>query len=124
MFEITIRQTFAASHALRNYPGDCGRLHGHNWEVHVTLQAKTLNNLGMVMDFREAKQCLNQIISELDHTHLNDHPQFCEGKDNPSTEYVARFIYQSLKSCLVSQDHQLIKVIVFESQNNSASYWE
>ena len=33
MFVLKIVTDFASAHSLRNYPGDCARLHGHNWQV-------------------------------------------------------------------------------------------
>ncbi|MFW6163967.1 MAG: 6-pyruvoyl trahydropterin synthase family protein, partial [Planctomycetota bacterium] len=47
---------FAAAHRLREYDGNCERLHGHNWRVDVVLRGEALDDLGMVNDFREAKR--------------------------------------------------------------------
>ena len=37
MFEVTVDDTFAAGHYLRNYKGKCENPHGHNYKIRVTL---------------------------------------------------------------------------------------
>jgi len=44
MFEVTVEQTFAAGHALRNYRGKCENVHGHNYRVRVTVQGNPSGN--------------------------------------------------------------------------------
>ena len=41
MFEVTVEQTFAAAHALRNYKGGCENVHGHNFKVQVVLAGES-----------------------------------------------------------------------------------
>jgi ATP-dependent Clp protease ATP-binding subunit ClpA len=52
-YELRIEDTFAAAHRLREYQGECERLHGHNWRIEVVLAGAELNRLGMLMDFRD-----------------------------------------------------------------------
>ena len=40
MFEVSVEQTFAAGHALRNYHGKCENVHGHNYRVQVTVAGR------------------------------------------------------------------------------------
>ncbi len=44
---------FAAAHSLRGYPGDCAKLHGHNWKIEVEVIGSKLNGIGMVIDIKE-----------------------------------------------------------------------
>ena len=46
MFEVTVEDTFAAGHYLRNYKGKCENPHGHNYKVRVTLQGHELDHAG------------------------------------------------------------------------------
>ena len=46
MFEVTIEETFAAGHALRNYRGKCENVHGHNYRAQVTLRGAELDAMG------------------------------------------------------------------------------
>ncbi|NOR04952.1 MAG: 6-carboxytetrahydropterin synthase QueD, partial [Deltaproteobacteria bacterium] len=55
MFDIFIRTHFSAAHYLRNYPGNCEHLHGHNWDVEVVVRAEKLNKIDVGIDFRDLK---------------------------------------------------------------------
>ena len=52
MFEVSVEQTFAAGHALRNYKGKCENVHGHNYRVQVTVEGPELDATGLLVDFR------------------------------------------------------------------------
>ena len=120
MFEVSVRLTFSAAHRLRDYPGDCSRLHGHNWRVVVTLRAAKLDALGMVCDFREVKKAARELIAEFDHTLLNDHPAFAER--DPSSELLAEYFFGRLQPQLDSGNHWLHCVEVWETENSAARY--
>ena len=86
MYEIKIITTFAAAHSLRNYPGNCKNIHGHNWKIEVVMQGNSLDNLGMSIDFRMLKQETESLLQKLDHTYLNDHEPF--NTLNPTAENI------------------------------------
>ena len=117
MFELTVESSFDAAHALRGYRGKCENLHGHIWKVQVLLKGKKLNRLGLMVDFREIKTHLSAVVDQLDHKNLNDFPQF--KKINPSSENVARWIYNQLRAKLPP----LYKVSVSETPGSTASYY-
>jgi len=50
MFEVTVEDSFAAGHYLRNYKGKCENPHGHNYKVRVTLQGRELDHAGLLLD--------------------------------------------------------------------------
>ena len=58
MFEVTVQQTFAAGHALRNYHGKCENVHGHNYRVEVKVQGEELDAAGLLVDFVELKRVI------------------------------------------------------------------
>jgi len=119
MYELTVEATFAAAHNLREYEGECERLHGHNWRVVVIVAAEEVDRLGMVMDFRELKRALDAALQGLDHTYLNDVPPF--DKLNPTTENICRHIAGRLAAelpCNVS----VRRVSCWESEKCGASY--
>ena len=72
----TIAKTFAfsASHIIGGLPPEhpCGRLHGHNYEVEVILQAAVLDGVGFVRDYGELSALKEFLDATLDHNHLND----------------------------------------------------
>ena len=120
MFELNIRKEFSAAHRLREYQGKCEALHGHNWKVEIFASSAKLNKIGMVVDFKDLKLCLNEILEGLDHTYLNDLPYF--KKHNPTSENIAKYIFDKLKPEVAKLKVGLTKVTVWESDNANASY--
>jgi len=122
VFEITVEEQFSAAHALRNYPGDCEHLHGHNWAVEVTVECRELNEIGIGIDFREVKQSVREALHRLDHINLNELPPFND--INPSSENIARYLYQDLSGKLNTGKVRISRVRVSETPTSSASYRE
>jgi len=117
-FEIKIIRYFSAAHSLRGYKGKCEELHGHNWKVEVLVSSPKLNSLGMVLDFKELKDKLNKVLSLLDHRYLNEIDFF--KKFNPTSENIARYIFENLKKNNLNV--KLEAVTVWESEDASATY--
>lgn len=122
MYEISIQTVFSAAHRLRNYQGDCEALHGHNWKVQVTVQTRTLNDLGLAIDFKMLKKITNETLARLDHACLNDLAPFCD--INPSSENIARVLFEEMKISIAACGVSLVKISVWESDNAWASYFE
>jgi 6-pyruvoyltetrahydropterin/6-carboxytetrahydropterin synthase len=119
MFKAKVLDSFSAAHRLREYQGDCERLHGHNYRVEVIVSSPSLDSMGIVMDFRELKRLLKQVLHELDHQYLNDLPPF--GEQNPSAENIAKYLFDSL-SPLIREPVRLSEVIVWENDASCISY--
>ncbi len=126
MFEVTVESSFCAAHWLRDYEGACERLHGHNYRVEVTVSGHELGPSGMLVDFRELKGALSQVLGRLDHRCLNDDiDDFAEGQLNPTAENVARWAYERLGEALEEAgDGRLgiVHVRVWESDKTAATY--
>ncbi len=122
MYEICIKRKFSAAHRLKKYKGLCRNLHGHNWEVFVHIQGELLNSTGLLIDFKEAKQKVDEILSKLDHNELNKLGIF-KGI-NPSSENIARYLFKKLSKVFNGPILRLAKVTVSESEGSFASYWE
>ena len=120
MYEVTILNTFSAAHLLSEIGGKCEELHGHNFKVEVTVVASELNSEGIAIDFRLVKKWLKDILDEMDHQHLNDLP-FFKGK-NPSSENIARFIYNALLPPAKAQNVKVLRVKVWESENAAVTF--
>ncbi len=118
MYEVKVEKHFSSAHKLREYKGRCENLHGHNWKVEVSVKSKSLDKIGLVVDFRELKEKLTKVLKALDHTYLNELDYF--KKINPTSENIAKYVFDSLKS----QNLTPSKVIVWESEGSSASYSE
>ncbi len=122
MFELMVETTFSAAHQLKGYMGKCERLHGHNWKVQVHVIAEQLNEIDIAMDFHDLKRLVNEVVSTLDHTILNEIFPFTE--KNPSSENIAKWVYDSLRKKLPDETIQLSAVTVWESDEASATYYE
>ena len=118
MYELEITKHFSGAHKLAGYPGDCRKLHGHNWNVTVLLQASELDEIGIALDFKVLKKELNSILDMLDHKDINTLPEFEEV--SPSSEILSKFIYTKLKEKIVCT----YKVSVWETERACASYFE
>ncbi|PLX87030.1 MAG: 6-carboxytetrahydropterin synthase QueD [Desulfuromonas sp.] len=120
MYHLTIQTHFAAAHNLLNYQGDCENLHGHNWKIEVTVQTDQLDNAGLGIDFKLLKKKTNEIMDRLDHKYLNDLDMF-KGV-SPSSEHIARYIFEALSEELTGIDVIVERITVWESDNACASY--
>ena len=121
MFEITVEETFAAGHALRNYHGKCENVHGHNYRVQVTLAGEALDAAGLLVDFTEVKRLLHAVVEPMDHRFLNDVPPF--DTLNPSAENMARYVYEEIKKGLPAPA-RVAQVKLWETDTASATYRE
>ena len=122
IFEVYVKTDFSAAHFLAGYPGDCARLHGHNWLIEVYVRCRDLDRLGMAIDFMEIKKAVQSVISHLDHANLNELAPFRE--INPTSENIAKFLYQALGQQLNSDGVTISKVKVAETPDAGAFYWE
>jgi len=120
MFEVSVKQHFDAAHYLRDYHGKCEELHGHRFEVVVSLKCDELNDIGLAYDFTELKRLLGEILINYDHTCINDVTPF--DKINASSENIATTIYEQLKQKLGEFATALSGVQVWESPNSCVTY--
>jgi 6-pyruvoyltetrahydropterin/6-carboxytetrahydropterin synthase len=122
MFEVSVDQTFAAGHALRNYKGRCENVHGHNFKVQVTIEGERLDDTGMLVDFLDVKQSMQSVIARLDHQFLNEIPPF--DVKNPSAENIAEHFYSEMTEGLAKNPVaiRIREVKVWETDIQSASY--
>ena len=118
MYTIQVTAQFNSAHNLREYKGKCESLHGHNWKVEVKARSEELNSLGMVMDFKDLKKVLKNIISELDHKYLNDLDYF--KSVNPTSENIAKYIYDKMSG--EDPGLNIFDVTVWETDTSSATY--
>jgi 6-pyruvoyltetrahydropterin/6-carboxytetrahydropterin synthase len=110
---VRVKKKFQAAHYLTNYKGGNEPLHGHTWEVEVYLKADKLDSAGVGVDFVDIEQYLNEILPN--YTCLNDIYDF-----SPSAENVAKYLYGKIKE----KFPQVVKVVVWETENCGAEYFE
>ena len=124
MFEVTVEQTFAAGHALREYKGKCENVHGHNYRVQVTVEGEKLNRIGLLVDFVELKKAVREVIERLDHQFINDLEPFTT--INPSAENMAKYFYDEVTRRLdINQGEapsRVSQIKVWETDTSIAVY--
>jgi 6-pyruvoyltetrahydropterin/6-carboxytetrahydropterin synthase len=121
MFEVSVEQTFAAGHALRNYKGGCEDVHGHNFRVRVTVAGEQLDSTGLLLDFLELKSLIDGVVAYLDHKFINDLPPF--DKINPSAENLAKYFYDRVSVGMKNDvPVRISEVCVWETDTSSAVY--
>ncbi|QQO10902.1 6-carboxytetrahydropterin synthase QueD [Breznakiella homolactica] len=122
MYSARVEADFAAAHFLSHYHGKCENLHGHNYRVLLWVRGESLDEGGMLADFGLLKKALRQVVSELDHSNLNDISEF---RGDPSAERIARYIFTSLEKMFgeFSLDPALLWAVdVFETPTSMARY--
>lgn len=121
-YTLKIVEDFASAHTLRDYPGDCNRMHGHNWKIEVEVVAEQLDPAGMGVDFKVIKNAARVLAKQLDHRYLNDIEPF--NKVNPTAENIAAFFYQSLSKTLNNECVRVSSVTLWETERACARYSE
>jgi 6-pyruvoyltetrahydropterin/6-carboxytetrahydropterin synthase len=125
MFEVTVEDSFAAGHFLRNYKGKCENPHGHNYKVLVTLQGSELDKAGLLLDFKDLKYAIKGVVEKLDHQMINEVEPFTVV--NPSAENLAKYFYEQTNVRLkdVTNGRVWVKqVTMFETDTTNATYYE
>jgi 6-pyruvoyltetrahydropterin/6-carboxytetrahydropterin synthase len=121
MYEVSVEQTFAAGHALRNYKGKCENVHGHNFKVQVVIEGEKLDETGLLVDFIDVKNAMCAIIDRLDHVFLNDIEPFTI--KNPSAENIAEYFFTEMSQSLkTTVPIRIREVKIWETDIQSATY--
>lgn len=92
----------------------CSRLHGHSFEVEVTVSGEIDPALGWVLDFAEIDAAWKRLHEALDHRYLNDIP----GLENPTSEHLAVWLWSELKTPLPG----LSQIRVMETHDSGCVY--
>ena len=118
MFRLRIESHFDAAHKLTGYNGKCAKLHGHTWKVEVFVIGKELNDIEVLVDFKDLKGKLDGVIGRLDHGFLND----LDDIGNPTGENISRYIFENLEN--LPKNVRLEKVRVWEGSGSYVEYFQ
>ena len=121
-YTLKILAEFASAHTLRDYPGACSRMHGHNWKVELEVTASRLNETGMVMDFKQMKAAANEVCDQLDHHYLNEIPPFTE--INPTAENIAAWLYGEISKKINNDQAKVSSLTLWETDRACVKYTE
>ncbi|MEQ1877056.1 MAG: 6-carboxytetrahydropterin synthase QueD [Bdellovibrionia bacterium] len=116
MFELRKTFTFEAAHRLMAMPEThkCRRLHGHSYKATVVVRGETDPQTGVVLDFGLIKEIAEPVFNQLDHQYLNE----IEGLANPTSEFVAKWVYDRLESRLP----KLWQIVIEETCTSQCRY--
>lgn len=121
MYEIYTQTHISAAHHLREYDGECKKLHGHNWIIKTFIRCDELDELEMGLDFKVLKKAVKQICENLDHADLNEVPYFKE--HNPTSESMAKYLFDEIGKKINNDRVRVSRVEVQETPGNGAIYW-
>ena len=121
-YTLKIVTDFAAAHTLRDYPGSCSRLHGHNWKVEVEVRAAALDEAGMVLDFKLIRRATHEVIEQYDHQYLNEIAPF--DTLNPTAENIAAVIHRAVAAKLNDGRVSVSATTIWETDRACARYTE
>jgi len=122
MFVLKIVTDFASAHSLRDYPGDCSRLHGHNWQVEVMVSSQVLDESGIAIDFREIKRQTKAVVKGLDHQYLNEIKPF--DVLNPTAENIAKYLFDEIGILINNENVKVKEVLIWETPRSAVTYSE
>ena len=129
---ITRREVFSASHRLWNSDlseeqnielfDKCANPngHGHNFVLEVTVVGDIKNESGYVIDLKKLKNIIREeIISKVDHKHLNYDVDFLKDKI-PTAENIVRAFWRVLETKI--SEAKLSAIRLHETENNIVEY--
>lgn len=114
--EIYKEFSIESAHRLPNLPAEhkCSRLHGHSFHIRICVEGEVDPETGWIIDFAEIKAAYKPVFDQLDHYYLND----IEGLENPTSENLAKWIWDRMKPELAL----LSKVIIKETCTSGCVY--
>ncbi len=121
-YQLKVVTDFASAHTLRDYPGACSRMHGHNWKVELEAVATQLDDIGMGVDFKVMKQAAREVSAELDHQYLNELEAFKE--INPTAENIAAYMYKQISVRINSETIKVTALTLWETERACVRYSE
>lgn len=122
VYTLKVLTEFASAHTLRDYPGACARMHGHNWKVETEVIVRALDAVGMGVDFKVIKTAARAIGDRLDHRYLNELEPFTE--INPTAENIAAYFYRELARTLNDERVRIGSVTLWETDRACVRYAE
>lgn len=125
------------SHALYNYVGKCNNIHGHTSTIICYFNGEQDNNTGMIIDFGILKNILNKVIVDrFDHSLIlnssesNYFIEFMKIRSKkivtlpfePTAENFVKYIATELQKEIEKYNIRLVKIELYETENNFVVY--
>lgn len=139
MIQLTKIFKFETAHAIHGYEGLCKNIHGHSYELHVTVRSQKvqegfLSKPGFLVDFKDLKRIVKtEVVDYFDHRlflsddYVKVHPHL-EGLDNleiwpyePSAENILLFILEKLNK-VMPEDIYIHNMRIYETSSSYAEW--
>lgn len=143
MYYLKRHFSFAGGHRLSKHEGLCKNIHGHNYDVWVTIRSPKLNQNDMVMDFKDLKGIVEPYLNQYDHCLIINQKDVHWAKPladklgfkvtimdhedrDPTAEVMAETFFKFISGLFgrLFNEIQIDQVEVFENVKSSAVYRE
>jgi 6-pyruvoyltetrahydropterin/6-carboxytetrahydropterin synthase len=138
MWVISKEHSFSASHVLAGLPEGhpCGRLHGHNYNLRITVSADELDATGFVVDYHDLAHFTGWVDERLDHRHLNDvevlhriHADLTGSVEdwhrmNPTAENLSMVLSRVLRNSLSAEARGLTVAVAVSETPKTWATWQ
>lgn len=121
MFEIRVRKSFEATHALTEGGRAIEKPHGHTWRCEIFIRASKLDDSGCAVDFIDADRMIDGVLEKISGRNFAELPYF--KNTSPSTENIAKYIFDELSKSFDDGNALISRVTVWEDEHHSASYF-
>lgn len=137
MYTLQTNASFDSAHFLKGYEGKCSNIHGHRWQVEVTVASEDVEAegpiRGMIVDFKTLKEDLKSLADAFDHKLIIEEGSLRETTKEalkeegfamvelpfrPTAEQLAEYFYDKMEE----KNYQVVLVKVYETPNNCAGY--
>lgn len=131
MISLTKIFRFETAHAIYGYDGPCAHIHGHSYELHVSVSAQQpvegyLNGQGILIDFKELKTIVHEnVVRKLDHKLVLSKEYLSNTTNQFSPEGL--FIFDAeptAENLLIYVRNQLLPVIPSHIKLSALRLWE
>lgn len=119
MYETTVQETICIAHRVSTPDGGPGPLHGHNWDVELTVGGRELDGRGLLLDPSELEATLHAIVDPLDHQTLDELPQL-DGLP-VTAQAMARWIADGVQP-LLPESLVLLRIRIADGALRTASW--
>lgn len=139
MYILTTKYHFDSAHFLKGYDGACSNIHGHRWNVEVSIYNDDLiedgAKRGMIVDFSTLKKDLKEVLDNLDHALIiekntlksntlaalkSEDFRILEFDFRPTAENFSKYLYDVMKG----KGYNITSLTVYETPNNCCTYKE
>ncbi len=132
---------FETAHAIDGYNGMCKNIHGHSYQLHVTVGAVVNEDVflpapGFLLDFKDLKSIVQKAVVELfdhklvlSHNYIARHPEVNDQENlvaweaEPTAENLLLFMKRVIRNELPAE-LKLVELRLYETKNSYATWKE